>query len=878
MDKGRLFSGIIILTAFTVGEAILPETTGRSSSSCAYILTPADYMNATCPINDVIALKSFRVAAKPKEANCTEATVATLFAECCSSIDSNNDCSFDYTFDAYNLYTPACNGNNNCLRQSQVIDFYTSGCNQTHYERFSGNYMHMDFFCIAGPRILEMPSSCSATTLDTSSAGETLYIQSPGFSSTGIPSSLAGCTCSVETDSCSSNIDIYTVQIILYPKKDNNNTCTEQKQSLSIISSGGTAFEWDCIDSTVNIGSQTASGNYLVLNLTNAHNVDQGSFWLGFKASDGMGNVSINCPAKEQVNCADTTTSSTTLTTETTSTTSTQTTDADANTTTTTSTTQSNTTTTPSTTLATETTSTTSTQTTNADANITTTTSTTHSNTTTMPSTTTLMSTTVTSTMTSTIPFTTSTTAPPEIDCGGSPSISNGNTTLIDQANTTLGAIAVVTCEKNFAPDGLYVQCLHDGMWSSTTCIRTACDLPPNMANGEINPLNSSDTSFGTHANVSCDEDFAATKDSITCLATGQWEQTQCLPTGCGKLPPLDNGDYLLEMTGNQSIGAAARTVCEKDYSPNAKTITCLGTGQWERTECKTSVYKTGFIVVIILLALMFIGAVVLAIFLVKTYLKTKRDNVQKSDPEGSHAVTTSNKSINTLPPPNFSSKAIITDTKEESSKSTHPLIEGKKIDKLLALASVPKPKTQTSNTQTRISEQMAQTQTDERAVSPSSIHLETKDSSSQTKRKHKHRNPSVKENHTEEPTRDPIDFSVAPVEIDSTPTIPSQNTWDGDYTENPSRAQYCGSRDYTPGIRKGESQAIYYLTEKSQGQMPERKLKVKKKKKKRSKSAGPKHHSHSEHGEQHLRNGSLNKQELHNQLNAKQTIINGLH
>jgi len=69
-------------------------------------------------------------------------------------------------------------------------------------------------------RIVAMSGSCSAVTLDSTTVGETLYIQSPGFNSPqqAIPSTLDGCTCSIETDNCDSDINMYTLQLKLYPK------------------------------------------------------------------------------------------------------------------------------------------------------------------------------------------------------------------------------------------------------------------------------------------------------------------------------------------------------------------------------------------------------------------------------------------------------------------------------------------------------------------------------------------------------------------------------------------------------------------------------------------------------------------------------------
>ncbi|XP_052242523.1 mucin-3A-like [Dreissena polymorpha] len=288
----------------------LPESEHKSSSAC-YGDQPL--MNATCPRGDVIAIKSLKVAAMPKEFNCD----TNFTNNCCDVYDPLKDCVFDHSYIGVNAYTTACNGNGDCQRRAERIDARLK-CNSSQYLSYT-NYMHIDYFCINDNRIVTMSDTCSTFTSRTT--GKASYIQSPGFPD--IKSTTVSCSCSIETDYCTSSLEVFALQMLLQPSTTSGN-CSNATQYLNLtLSDGRTLIQWGCANQSVRITEHTVSDTYVVLNFRNSYTADGGSFWLGFKSSESTANISINCPPVEQQHCRPSTTTSVSTTTTTISTTTT---------------------------------------------------------------------------------------------------------------------------------------------------------------------------------------------------------------------------------------------------------------------------------------------------------------------------------------------------------------------------------------------------------------------------------------------------------------------------------------------------------------------------------------------------------------------------
>ena len=123
------------------------------------------------------------------------------------------------------------------------------------------------------------------------STGEPLYIQSFDYPDTSIRSSDTSCSCSVEANSCSSQIKVYFVHFQL--SEAGGCPGTQKIQ----INDNGTVYDYTCADNTgYEIKSiLTSSSNYLTVALDNPDAINGGYFWMAFEGNIIARKYIISC-------------------------------------------------------------------------------------------------------------------------------------------------------------------------------------------------------------------------------------------------------------------------------------------------------------------------------------------------------------------------------------------------------------------------------------------------------------------------------------------------------------------------------------------------------------------------------------------------------
>ena len=111
------------------------------------------------------------------------------------------------------------------------------------------------------------------------STGNLLYLKNTDYP-VNIRTNETSCTCSVETTSCTSNINVYFVHFQL---DDGSGSCTDTQKI--IINDNGTDSTFTCSDNTYYSITQklTSSGNYLTVSLENTAGVKAGYLFTGYE-------------------------------------------------------------------------------------------------------------------------------------------------------------------------------------------------------------------------------------------------------------------------------------------------------------------------------------------------------------------------------------------------------------------------------------------------------------------------------------------------------------------------------------------------------------------------------------------------------------------
>ena len=111
------------------------------------------------------------------------------------------------------------------------------------------------------------------------STGNLLYLKNNDYHR-HIRATETNCTCSVETTSCTSNINVYFVHFEL---DDGGGACTDTQKI--IVNDNGTEITFTCSDNTYYSITKklTSSGNYLTVSLENTDGVAAGYVFTGYE-------------------------------------------------------------------------------------------------------------------------------------------------------------------------------------------------------------------------------------------------------------------------------------------------------------------------------------------------------------------------------------------------------------------------------------------------------------------------------------------------------------------------------------------------------------------------------------------------------------------
>ncbi|XP_053376929.1 brevican core protein-like [Mercenaria mercenaria] len=171
------------------------------------------------------------------------------------------------------------------------------------------------------------------------------------------------------------------------------------------------------------------------------------------------------------------------------------------------------------------------------------------------------------------------------VDCGTLPSISDGSVRL-DSTTTTFGSTATVSCNVGYDPSVATIRCQASGAWDLAACTIKDCGTLPSISDGSVR-LDSTTTTFGSTATVSCNVGYDPSVATIRCQASGAWEYAACTIKDCGLPPSVSHGSVVLDSL-TTTVGSTATVSCATGYVVSPKnTITCQVSGGWETSTCK---------------------------------------------------------------------------------------------------------------------------------------------------------------------------------------------------------------------------------------------------------------------------------------------------
>ncbi|XP_045195605.2 uncharacterized protein LOC123551040 isoform X2 [Mercenaria mercenaria] len=477
---------------------LLPEEELRNETSCTLDV------NISCSNNEIIAVHSLYFF---YDSDCTN--------RCCTYNSSHSSIGGDEN-DIQEIRR-LCSGRESCSHALDGKRDFGSLNVQTP------SYVMVQYFCIPGSRVNTICSNEEVV----SQGRLPLYLTNENYPS--VTTGDSTCSCSLEINSCSSNIQLHLLDIDLYL---DTNTC---EQSLEFVNNrDGVSEKINCESyHNNNITSMNINSHYVRINfLDNSTQNQEGYFLLGFEATGENTTFSISCPYKQESICLDcedkynisngylsprdvNNTGKGSL--------------ADVS----------------------------------CDAGYET-------------------NKTYVSCL-ETGHWENATCSPK--DCGNLPEIRNGEYTLKDPQNTTYAALATVNCSKGFEAKSSSISCLESGQWSRVSCTSKDCGNPPVIDYGSIRSEDGS-TTYTSTARVTCQEGYKAKKQVITCKETGMWESSSCEPKDCGNPPVIDYGSITLE-DESATYKSTARVKCQEGYKAKKLVVTCKETGMWESSSCE---------------------------------------------------------------------------------------------------------------------------------------------------------------------------------------------------------------------------------------------------------------------------------------------------
>ncbi|XP_053381189.1 uncharacterized protein LOC123561349 [Mercenaria mercenaria] len=258
------------------------------------------------------------------------------------------------------------------------------------------------------------------------------------------------------------------------------------------------------------------------------------------------------------------------------------------------------------------------------------------------------------------------------VGCGDVPVIANGNIQLSNVNNSSYGAAANVTCDSGYETNTPTINCLANGTWPAPVCtekvlfcpeglefcphsngtnvcvdkaVGCSCGTVPSIPNGVI--IIEDNSTIGSVANVTCNEGYIPSEQTVTCLTTGSWEPVLCTAKDCGTLPAISSGEY--ELVGSSTtFGALARVICDTGYTADKQSVTCQSTGIWESAVCMLTDKSTPSyggpkddkptINPVLIIVLIIIGVLLLQLGIM-CYLECKIHNVRKKAAGGDSEI-----------------------------------------------------------------------------------------------------------------------------------------------------------------------------------------------------------------------------------------------
>ncbi|KAH3726549.1 hypothetical protein DPMN_052416 [Dreissena polymorpha] len=171
-------------------------------------------------------------------------------------------------------------------------------------------------------------------------------------------------------------------------------------------------------------------------------------------------------------------------------------------------------------------------------------------------------------------------------DCGAVPAVLNGRYTLLNTTNTTYGSLANVTCDAGYESNVSQVMCQANATWGHANCIPKDCGSTPVILNGAYKLLNTTNTTYASLANVTCDVGYESNVSQIMCQANATWATAKCIPNDCGAIPAVLNGRYTLLNTTNTTYGSLANVTCDAGYESNVSQVICQANATWGHANC----------------------------------------------------------------------------------------------------------------------------------------------------------------------------------------------------------------------------------------------------------------------------------------------------
>ncbi|XP_060554933.1 sushi, von Willebrand factor type A, EGF and pentraxin domain-containing protein 1-like isoform X2 [Ruditapes philippinarum] len=171
-------------------------------------------------------------------------------------------------------------------------------------------------------------------------------------------------------------------------------------------------------------------------------------------------------------------------------------------------------------------------------------------------------------------------------DCGSLSTIDYGKITLDVSGNTTYLSTASVTCNVGYVESVATILCQANGQWQVASCKIKDCNTPNTINNGSIQLDVSDSTTYGSTASVSCDTGFDRSRASISCLASGEWQNATCTIRDCGDLYQIRNGSIKLDISGKSIYLSKASVTCDLGFDPSNESISCQADGTWQNATC----------------------------------------------------------------------------------------------------------------------------------------------------------------------------------------------------------------------------------------------------------------------------------------------------